>query len=498
MLLLPLRLFWVFCKLKGKIAYLNFFSALPKKLQHLTILLLLPLSFIVFAKEFSSKDVQKYQEIRKIVVLDDGSTGSRLVSFLFGRNFKHEEFRLIKQSPMHEAGVLSLENGGVDDKSAQLIAGLLKKDDCGDKCKSYFFLGATAGRRADEESARKMFRMIREKLKQLGINEKKYDIEMKVLDGSMEGAYNWLAVNYIYGRLDHSEQSYGIVELGGKSAQLAFSLKTKIDTDDTVVLKNKILHPEKSEDKALLSFEHGLIQKNNNEVITESKMGFGLNLAYKNYEQKFAEAETRPCERRHKNYFECQQAMDSLFSKEDDESKHAKRLFWRSDEEAVDWRMPDTYYLSGYFYDYTVHMGLRSHLTLRQLEEAAKYACQDRNETDDGTNLLSTFETELPQPVKPRVVTKPSDFQYSGSIQEINRERFCGTLTYMVSLLKHFGIKSNHNLVIVKSFVLEGKPYPATWTPGYAYAKANEYEINHKISTTHPFIRVNKSQFRMY
>ena len=261
MLLLPLQLFQLSGKLKGSITYPIFFSALPKKLQHVAVLLLLPLSFIVSAEEFSSKDIQKYQEIRKIVVLDDGSTGSRVVSFYFGRNYDHEEFRLIKQSLIHEASVLSIKDGGISDESAQLISDLLKEDDCGANCKSSFFLGATAGKRTDKESTKKMFRKIRGKLKQLGINEKKYDIEMKVLDGSMEGAYNWLAVNYIYGRLDDSEKSYGIVELGGKSAQMAFSPTKKINTDDHIKFENNSDHPEKIEDKALLIFEHGLIQK---------------------------------------------------------------------------------------------------------------------------------------------------------------------------------------------------------------------------------------------
>ena len=499
MLLLLLRCYQRSCEFKGEITYLIFLAP-SRILQHLMILLLLPLSFIVSAKEFSSKDVQVYQETRKIVVLDDGSTGSRVVSFYFGRNYDHEEFRLIKQSPMHEASALSIKDGGISDESAHLIADLLKKDDCGDNCKSSFFLGATAGKRMDKESAEIMFGKIRGKLEQLGINEKEYDIEMKVLDGSMEGAYNWLGVNYLYGRLDDSEQSYGIVELGGKSAQLAFSLKTKRHTEAIKELKNKFFHSEESEDKTLLSFGHGLIQKNINEVIAESKMGFGLNQAYEKYEEQFLATGAYPCEDQNErvvvNYSECQKAMDSLFSKEDDKSNPGKQLFRWSDDEAVGRNMPDTYYLSGYFYDYTVHMGLRSRMTLKQFESAASHACKFFSENhlkqvlglaaeypDYGANPFFNFESMiLPSSKEPRVTTKPSDFKYSGSIQEIKRKRFCGTMTYMVSLLKHFGIKPNHNLVIVKSFVLEGKPHPATWTPGYAYAKANEYEINNKIS----------------
>ncbi|WP_354011066.1 hypothetical protein [Endozoicomonas lisbonensis] len=474
--------------------YRQFFSLAPRSLQHLMILLL-PLSFMASAEDASFEEGMQYQEARKIVVLDDGSTGSRVVSFLFGRNYNHEEFRLIKQSPMHEASSLSLKHGGITDKSAQLIANLLKEENCGVNCKSSFFLGATAGKRTDKENAKKVFGEIRKKLEHFGVDGSKYDIEMKVLDGSMEGAYNWLGVNYIYGKLDNPEESYGIVELGGSSTQVAVSLKSEIDTDN-IKLFNKSFSLEKIDDKALLFFEHGLIQKNVNKVMAESKLGFGLKKAYKNYKEKFKN--DSPCEGWSKgrfetaNYFECQQAMDSLFPKEDDD-KYGKRVFWRSGDRVYSWEMPDTYYLSGYFYDYTVHMGLRSHLTLWQFEMAAYYSCEhhslsyldlmlNRNEMDDGVNLFSFFEKSLSQPVVPRVVTKASDFKYSGSIQNIERDKNCGTLTYMVSLLKHFGIQRYHNLVIVKSFVQNGKPHPATWTPGYAYAKANDYEIKNKIT----------------
>lgn len=108
MLLLLSRLYKQLSGLIGAIKCLEVFSVFSRSIQHLMILLLLPLSSIVSAEDAYSEEEQKYQKIRKVVVLDDGSTGSRIVSFLFGRNYFFEEFCLIKQSPMREASSLSL------------------------------------------------------------------------------------------------------------------------------------------------------------------------------------------------------------------------------------------------------------------------------------------------------------------------------------------------------------------------------------------------------
>ena len=187
---------------------LPFFSALTRlfRSKSLFVLVLFPLSFLALAATES-----QYLETRQVVVLDDGSSGSRLVTFFFGRNNTEEEFQLIESSPMAAASALSDENDGIDDGSAKKIAELLIEGSRLPNNKSFFFIGMTAGKRTNKAYADKLFGMIRGKLVKYGVDEKKHNVEMEVLDGSMEGAYNWLGVNYLYGQ----KKTYGIVELGG-------------------------------------------------------------------------------------------------------------------------------------------------------------------------------------------------------------------------------------------------------------------------------------------
>ena len=251
--------------------------------------------------------------------------------------------------------------------------------------------------------------------------------------------------------------------------------------------QEQIIESSQNGDKSYLSFKSGYGKKNARKVFAESKMGLGLNHAYKSYERENPGDHARPCEGVDKttpvNFDSCLKSMERLLTSRD--KAEDGQLNGQNSVPTV----PDTYYLSGYFYDYTVHMGLRSHLTVEQLESTAKYACENFTESmiekvltlgafSEGTDLFSFFDANsLPQTSETRVVTSVSDYKYSGSIQSVSTKQFCGKLTYMVSLLKHFGLQPHHNLAIIKSFKPEGHTFPATWTAGYAYGKANQYDI---------------------
>ncbi|MCW7555833.1 hypothetical protein NX722_25040 [Endozoicomonas gorgoniicola] len=467
--------------------YLAIFSEQPARLCF---------SFLVtafFGPSLFADSEQEYLETRKLVLVDDGSSSSRLMSFCFGRHSVNEEFRLIRQSPMKEGSPLRLDHGGIDDDSAQIIANLLKDENF---CKSAnkaterpaFFLGATAGKRSDSINTEKLFLKIRDKLAKFGVTDKKYDIELKLLEGWKEGAMNWLAVNHFYGRFGTNEKPFGIVELGGKSTQMAFSLAGASITAIKPGLSNNMAESiaVPGDDYNYVDIDREDDEKPEVTVFSESKMGFGLNHAYQVYSDRFTA--DNPCEATEKdteaNAGECQKAMDSLFQPDNIKTNDKVPLNFRQKNEQLHQYMPETFYLSGYFYDYTVHLGLHSQLTIDDLDKAAIYSCKNfsgeylgkaqRKEVEP--DILKLFSNnELATKESARVVTSPDSFKYSGSIQRVNYSRLCGTLTYMVSLLKNLGIKSHHKLIMVKSFVFEGKPYPATWSPGYAYAWSNDY-----------------------
>ena len=54
-----------------------------------------------------------------------------------------------------------------------------------------------------------------------------FDIEdnLEVITGKQEGAYQWLAINYILGKFDHqAEKVVGALDMGGASMQIAFQV----------------------------------------------------------------------------------------------------------------------------------------------------------------------------------------------------------------------------------------------------------------------------------
>lgn len=418
-------------------------------------------------------DEKLYLMTKKLVLLDDGSTASRIMSFCFGRNSTDEEYRLIRQSPMTEASSLSLDHGGIDKKSAKVIASLLAdqefcKSENGQPEKTAFFLGATAGKRSNRGSVGELFRLTRLKLEAEGVTTKEYDIEMGLLEGWKEGAMNWLAANYFYGRFGTGKSQFGIIELGGKSAQMAFSLPEAADAFYGASLLNNTVenYDVATEDYSFLDIDRVDDERPGVTVFSESKMGYGLKHAYRIYEQQF---EANPCRITKSslgNFFWCRNAMDSLFQQEDSDSP----LVFRKKEHYLHQQMPETFYLSGYFYDYTVHLGLHSHMTIDDLTDIAVCVCNAFTEI-----RMDIFAAVLPARTEARVVTDPESFKTTGSIQPVDHSRLCGTLTYMASLLKALGITNRHQLIAVKSYSFEGNAYPATWSPGYAYAWANGY-----------------------
>jgi Golgi nucleoside diphosphatase len=53
-----------------------------------------------------------------------------------------------------------------------------------------------------------------------------------LMGGAQEGAYGWLAVNYLHQRLSPDKPSLGVFELGGASMQVTFALSDTSDTDE--------------------------------------------------------------------------------------------------------------------------------------------------------------------------------------------------------------------------------------------------------------------------
>ncbi|XP_027924912.1 apyrase 1-like isoform X3 [Vigna unguiculata] len=86
-------------------------------------------------------------------------------------------------------------------------------------------VGATAGLRALEGDAPdRILQAVRDLLKQRSTLKSESD-SVRVLDGTQEGAFQWVTINYLLGNLgrDYSE-TVGVVDLGGGSVQMAYAI----------------------------------------------------------------------------------------------------------------------------------------------------------------------------------------------------------------------------------------------------------------------------------
>ncbi|GFY80723.1 apyrase 1 [Actinidia rufa] len=86
-------------------------------------------------------------------------------------------------------------------------------------------VGATAGlRQLEGDTSDKILQAVRDLLKDKSTLESKSD-SVVVLDGTQEGAYQWMTINYLRGDLGKNyPNTVGVVDLGGGSVQMAYAI----------------------------------------------------------------------------------------------------------------------------------------------------------------------------------------------------------------------------------------------------------------------------------
>ncbi|RFU30159.1 hypothetical protein B7463_g6165, partial [Scytalidium lignicola] len=111
------------------------------------------------------------------------------------------------------------------------------------------------------------------------------DLHIQVIPGETEGLYGWIAANYLLGGFDAPEKhahgkghhTYGFLDMGGASAQLAFapnSTETEKHANDLKLLRMRTLDGNPSEYK----------------VFTTTWLGFGVNQARERYVDSMLDA----------------------------------------------------------------------------------------------------------------------------------------------------------------------------------------------------------------
>ena len=442
----------------------------------------------------------------KIIIIDAGSSGARAMAYDFEKAVDEQVFDLKSQTPLLESN----KKLPPDSKLPAEFVHFLKQhkpDSFQPKAARHFFLGATAGLRSvDSDTAKTALLNSADEISKLAYVAS-YNDNVRLLSGLEEGAYTWFGVNFIMqtAPVDNSasahikrmaswkQSQYGIIELGGGSVQVAFRIPEK--------LKHEGLRRDTSPD--LIRAEEANVKTfylpgdDHLEVFANSQPRKGLNSAYRDLKDRYlANPVENPCLIKNTpvidenqntafaygNYDACVEAINNtLFSplqpSFDGKGTGNKEAIF---DQVYKNLLPKRFFLTGYFFDRTVAMGLPEILTPRYLEQAAEHVCN----MDYGSLLLTSAVKAVFAGFREGPLTKRKDgllflkerISQGGTPRETNIEEYCAHLTYMSLLLKKIGLSPDHNLYTQKSLLYRGKGFGVSWPLGYAILATNGWE----------------------
>ncbi|XP_076896477.1 apyrase 2-like [Bidens hawaiensis] len=162
------------------------------------------------------------------VVFDAGSSGSRVHVFCF--DHKLDLVRIGDGLELFEQLKPGLSAHAADPKeAADSLLPLLEKAEAvvpqAMREKTPVKVGATAGlRQLGVDASERILQAVKDVLK-VKSSLKSDDDWVTVLDGTQEGAYQWVTINYLLKKLGKKySQTVGVVDLGGGSVQMAYAI----------------------------------------------------------------------------------------------------------------------------------------------------------------------------------------------------------------------------------------------------------------------------------
>ncbi|KAK2451060.1 apyrase [Trifolium repens] len=162
------------------------------------------------------------------VIFDAGSSGSRVHVFRFDRNLDLVHIGKDLEVFLQLKPGLSAYAQDPQQAAESLISLLDKAESVVPlefRSMTPVRVGATAGLRALEgDASDRILQAVRDLLKQRSTLKSEPNA-VAVLDGNQEGAFQWVTINYLLGKLgrDYSD-TVGVVDLGGGSVQMAYAI----------------------------------------------------------------------------------------------------------------------------------------------------------------------------------------------------------------------------------------------------------------------------------
>ncbi|XP_068307626.1 apyrase 2-like [Pyrus communis] len=162
------------------------------------------------------------------VIFDAGSSGSRVHVFCFDHNL--QLLPIGKDLELFLQVKPGLSAYAKDPRSAaESLTGLLDKAENAVpkelRSLTLVRVGATAGLRALEgDASDRILQAVRDLLKQRSSLSSRPDA-VTVIDGTQEGSFQWVTINYLLGNLGKKySDTVGVVDLGGGSVQMAYAI----------------------------------------------------------------------------------------------------------------------------------------------------------------------------------------------------------------------------------------------------------------------------------
>lgn len=433
---------------------------------------------------------------KNILVLDAGSSGIRCMQYKLTKEGDDPLFNLHDQSYMIERPPLELDTP-IPPSIARFTKDRYKHNQSSGR-EGALFLGATAGLRAmSGMEAKKILVQKAEQISELGVPAK-FNQNVRLLTGLEEGVYTWFGVNSILRAkppktqlmdvlntmAHHHESQFGIIEIGGGSVQVGFSIPHNFE--------HQHLRRDQTENKASDIPNVKRLHLPNDltlDIYSKSLHHSGLNSTYKLFSEQFLEyPASNPCLNRnlpvtdeatkeffsaHGDYRHCKDAIDHLLFTQPQAAFNGAAVV---DKKYRD-KLPRQFFLTGYFFDKTAAKGLPEKLNLTLLEEAAEHACNMNFASlyflDLKKEVFSSFMTGKPYFITP--MTSLIGLWKGGKPRTGDLDKYCMHLTYISLLLKKIGITPDYDLYTRKHLTYQGNTFGVSWPLGYAILSANNW-----------------------